>query len=133
MILKNDHDEVLIVRANYKNYWTFPGGIIDAGETPKEASIRETYEEVGIDVDSDAVSFVAVVNRRSSYAQTYQFVFSAPLTTSSLDHVVLQASEIEEYALVTMEQVMTDDRRYGKVIQDWARGNKAYIEQTLDT
>ena len=31
--------------------WAFPGGRIDAGETPLEAAMRETEEEVGITLD----------------------------------------------------------------------------------
>jgi len=30
--------------------WTFPGGYVDLGETPEQAAIRETAEEVGISV-----------------------------------------------------------------------------------
>ena len=30
--------------------WEFPGGIIDEGETPEEAAIRELHEETGLEV-----------------------------------------------------------------------------------
>jgi mutator protein MutT len=31
--------------------WTFPGGYVDLGETPEQAAIRETIEEVGMRVE----------------------------------------------------------------------------------
>ena len=30
--------------------WTFPGGYVDLGETPEQAALRETFEEVGMRV-----------------------------------------------------------------------------------
>lgn len=131
MILENSIGQVLIVKANYKPYWTFPGGIIDADETPKQGAIRETLEEVGIVVDPRKVEFIAVVDRRSSFAETYQFIFKAPLTLGGIKKIVLQASEIDEYLLVTREQVKLNERSYGKVINHWANSRTGYIEQTF--
>jgi 8-oxo-dGTP pyrophosphatase MutT (NUDIX family) len=34
-----------------KHYFSFPGGGVDAGETPQEAAIREAEEELGIQVE----------------------------------------------------------------------------------
>lgn len=132
MILEDSEGRTLIVKANYKTYWTFPGGIVDQNETPKEAAIRETREEVGIKVDPKDVSFVAVVNRKSEVAQTYQFIFKAQLTARMQEELALQCSELEEYALITKADTKNKARVYGKVIDHWANGASGYVEQLFN-
>lgn len=46
---------VLMVRRRVKEgqlSWQFPAGQVETGESPEEAAVRETHEEVGLTVDA---------------------------------------------------------------------------------
>lgn len=131
LIIENEAAQALIVKANYKSHWTFPGGLIDAGETPLQAAVREAREEVGLVIDSATVAFVWVANRASKVADTYQFVFRTILPKGAAEHIVLQAEEIDDYAWISKADVEASERHYGKVIEHWARGMNGYVEQTF--
>lgn len=120
---------VLVVKANYKRYWSFPGGIIDEGETPRQAAIRETGEEVGIVISDTSLHFSMVVNRVSSIAQTYQFIFDQEVESSLFETIKLDTTEIDEYALVSREDIIAGDRLYSASVVEWSKGFTGYLEQ----
>ena len=49
VIIVNQSGKVLWCRRKQHDGWQFPQGGIDKGETPVEAALRETKEEVGLD------------------------------------------------------------------------------------
>lgn len=40
-----------------KEYWVFPGGTVEEGETPHEAAVREIWEETSIHVSVETQPF----------------------------------------------------------------------------
>jgi len=131
VILEDAEGRALIVKAHYKDYWTFPGGMLDDRESPKQAAIREVFEEVGIKLDESTVTFAWIASRTSRQLVTHQFVFKAVLSEHDKLKITLQRSEIEDSRLVSRDDVRANDLMYGKVIKNWADGVSGYIEQTF--
>lgn len=49
-IVLNDQNEILLIKGPMRG-WEMPGGIVEEGESLKEAAIRETKEESGIEIE----------------------------------------------------------------------------------
>ncbi|MGD7022363.1 NUDIX hydrolase [Rossellomorea vietnamensis] len=56
-----DGRKILLIKRvkRHEQYFVFPGGGIETGETPEEAAIREAKEELGVDVElKDCISII---------------------------------------------------------------------------
>ncbi|MCM3237583.1 NUDIX domain-containing protein [Heyndrickxia oleronia] len=49
-IVLNDEKEILLIKGPWRG-WEMPGGQVEEGESLKDAAIRETKEETGIDIE----------------------------------------------------------------------------------
>jgi 8-oxo-dGTP pyrophosphatase MutT (NUDIX family) len=49
-LFTNPAGRVLLVKPNYRDHWSLPGGILEHGEPPHTACRREVEEELGIDI-----------------------------------------------------------------------------------
>lgn len=76
------NDTYLMVKDDYKHAMTFPGGNIDPDESAKSAAIRETAEEVGIQLKSEDVAFhsVAYISEHHGFKDRFHFFFMIELT-----------------------------------------------------
>ncbi|WP_433713238.1 NUDIX domain-containing protein [Nocardia sp. CA-084685] len=50
-LVVDDHGAILMQRRSDSGNWSFPGGIMEIGETLEQCVIRETKEESGLDIE----------------------------------------------------------------------------------
>lgn len=55
VLIFNDGNKALLVRHVEGNRWTTPGGMVEPGETPSDAAVREAWEETGLHVRLDRI------------------------------------------------------------------------------
>lgn len=97
-----------MVKANYKDHWTFPGGVVDENEAPKTAALRETHEEIGLKLNPPDCQPFSIVYTASGngYPDRFSFAFltitkDQPEATS----LAVPNEEIDEVKWVNLNQV----------------------------
>lgn len=110
--------KVLMVKAHYKDHWTFPSGIVDVNESPKTAAIRETHEEIGIKVDAADVDLLTVIytQGKDGYLDRFNFVFTVNQFSEDRSFN-LQPEEIEQVEWVSLDNISEFSNDKGSYIQ----------------
>ncbi|WP_030917388.1 NUDIX hydrolase [Streptomyces sp. NRRL B-24720] len=102
IIVDSDSGRVLMIRRREREgklLWAFPGGGIEAGETPEQAAVRETSEEVGLEVKS-----VRTLGDRV-HPNTHRHMTYVACEPISGEAIVGDAEEIAEVAWITHRQI----------------------------
>jgi 8-oxo-dGTP diphosphatase len=90
---------VLVVKPNYRDHWTLPGGICEFGEPPRAGCAREVTEELGIDPHLGALLAIDWQPAQEIYGPAARpavfFIFDGGVLPS-LSGVRLQPEELDE-------------------------------------
>jgi len=91
--VEREDGRILLVKAAYRWRWGMPGGLMDVGEAPADAAVRETYEETGLKIELLGDPLVIV----ETTMQRVNFIYDArPVEGADPDDLRPQASEILE-------------------------------------
>jgi ADP-ribose pyrophosphatase YjhB (NUDIX family) len=101
-VVRAEDGRILLLRHRLwppHHQWGFPGGWAKAGERHEDTVAREIREETGLDVKVGRLLKV-----RSGFRYRVEFYYEASLT-SGLDQLVLEASEILEGRLFSLDNL----------------------------
>jgi 8-oxo-dGTP pyrophosphatase MutT (NUDIX family) len=92
---------------NHAGQLSLPGGGIDSGETPEEASLREMHEEVGINLSSNHIlgALTPIFVPHSN-----NFIHTIVAWKPESMPFVIQPSEVDEAFYVNVSDLLTPDK-----------------------
>ena len=92
---------ILLVKQPYQETWNIPGGIIEDGESPREACRREVLEELALRIEKLPLLCVDHLSASTELPERKHHIFlGGTLTSGIMGRVKLQESEISEIAFV---------------------------------
>jgi 8-oxo-dGTP diphosphatase len=111
-LITDQAGNVLIVKPNYRDHWTLPGGVCELGEPPHAGCIREVAEEVGLVLP---VGALLVVDWSQPYGPgarpIMHFVFDGG-TALAGTRIVVQEEELDGYEFADPGQLGRYAPRY---------------------
>ncbi|WP_274567603.1 NUDIX hydrolase [Streptomyces spiramyceticus] len=106
VLLFDEADRVLLVDPTYKPGWEFPGGVVEPGEPPARAGMREVKEEIGIQLTD--VPGLLVVDweppRSPAYGGLRLIFDGGRLDSTDAKRLLLPGSELRGWRFVTEEE-----------------------------
>ncbi|MFD8065387.1 NUDIX hydrolase [Streptomyces parvulus] len=135
VLLFDDHDRVLLVDPTYKPGWEFPGGVVEPGEAPARAGMREVREETGLLLDDVPALLVVDWERPAppAYGGLRMLFDGGRLDSADAGRVLLPGQELRDWRFVTEDEAagLLPPVRYERL--RWAlrareRGAALYLE-----
>ena len=112
--IERSDGRILLVKAAYRWRWGMPGGLLDVGEGPADAAVRETREETGLAIELSSEPLVLV----ETAMQRVNFIYDAvPAPGADPDDIRAQASEILELGWFSPDELpATSPDDYQKIL-----------------
>lgn len=104
-LITSPSGDVLLVKPNYRDLWSLPGGILEDSEPPHAGCAREVLEEIGVSVPVGpllAVDWITSAGLRPK--PLVAFVFDGGVLADQ-SSIVLQESELDDFAFVAPSDV----------------------------
>jgi len=135
-LILNEQGEVLIVKQSYKDYWAIAGGVVDDGESPRVACIREVREELRIDLkvaEFLCLDHVNLIEDGESREHLQSIFFGGILNEAEIAEIKNDGEEILEYRFVNINEALPMlgeklRKRLPKALEAYKKESAVYLE-----
>ncbi|MDQ1539249.1 MAG: hypothetical protein QOE58_3642 [Actinomycetota bacterium] len=93
-VIRNSANEILLCELTYKQEWDLPGGVVDPGESPAHAVIREIHEEMQVDAAPQSLLGVNWLPPWHGWDDAMLFVFDLGVDDEVIDRARLEPREV---------------------------------------
>ncbi len=133
--VSGDEPRVLLVEPTYRDTWGLPGGVVEAGESPRDAAARETHEELGLRIRPGRLLAVDWIAPRAVGGDSIDWLFEGGQLPEG-STIVLQKEELRSWAWCTTEEVAerTHERLARRIVNALTAqesGGTLYLENGL--
>ncbi len=96
---------VLLCQLTYKQDWDLPGGVVEVGESPREAVAREVLEELALDIAAGPLLLTDWLPPWGGWDDALCLVFDGGTHPASItEKIVKQAREIRDAQFCTLAE-----------------------------
>ena len=107
VLIFNEKDQILLVKPSYKNHWSIPGGVANADESPRQTIIRETKEEINIDLSLCQFLCLEYISATKEIDENLQFIFyGGVLDNEKMQNIKIDKDEISDYRFVDTDKAV---------------------------
>jgi 8-oxo-dGTP diphosphatase len=127
---------VLLVKPNYRDHWSLPGGILEHGEPPHVGCRREVEEELGLAVDIGPLLVIDWAPPEEDRPRPIvAFIFDGGELAGDAP-IVLQEAELDDYRFVEAADLAAYlppflSSRVAAALRSRATGAAAYLPQAV--
>jgi RimJ/RimL family protein N-acetyltransferase/8-oxo-dGTP pyrophosphatase MutT (NUDIX family) len=136
MLVRDPEGRVLVCQLTYKRDWDLPGGVVEVGESPRDAAAREVLEELALTITGGDLLLTDWLPPWSGWDDAVCLVFDGGVHDSAIvDGIERQAREIRHAEFATMDQIRDrcadfTARRIASAVANLGAGaGPAYVER----
>ena len=134
LLVRDPDDRVLLCRLTYKNDWDLPGGVVEVGESPQRAVVREVEEELALSIPPGPLLLTDWLPPWSGWDDALCLVFDGGVQQAAIvDGIVRQEREIRAAEFCTLDQARDrcadfTARRVESALANVAGDGPSYVE-----
>lgn len=134
-LFRNEAGALLLVNPTYKESWEIPGGAVEANESPRQACVREVWEELKLEISPHRLLSVSYRPESDQATESLTFIFyGGVLGVEEIVKIQLPENELSEYRFVQptkIDSFLVNKRaiwRIRKSLEVWDTEQTLYLE-----